>query len=467
MPYKKRGSRTKANRTISAQSPGEDRDATILFVDVVGCSEISNHLTLKIYNDFIEMFKNTFNEVCEYYKNTFYDEHEHVLFNYEARGDEGCLKIFVGKKDDALARDIDVAISIALDLKRKWLLNKHNDDRIKEGLLPVDLAVGIHFGKVHVKNGNAEGYAINLAKRIESHSREGDFTHILISEAAHGKLDHLKDEKVYRFAPAFTINPKGISHTIRVFEIKHHYLPTDWQEIIEDNPIDVSMIFDKYSQDAIKTVELAYNSNPTNLWLAETYIFIKIVDSYLQLKEQKKEGDPTSIREAYAPVLNVVQRIANNVLVDETLYLIWGQIYGEIGNYTAEEKKYEYALKLSPIDGDVHWYLGLCISYQIKEAYEQSKKKIDIFYEEHRPRINIILNEYREAIDLNPMNPLIVWDYACELSWWSRADQGLKKDAIEKLLDALKLDSELKDWASQEEYLEPIINDPKVSKYLK
>ncbi len=226
MRGRERSVRVKQKHSKQTSSQGKVRNAVILFVDVVGCSEISNHETLGKYNSFINTFQKYFNDICRSYQKKFYKRHERPFFQYEPRGDEGCLKIFASKKNDLLAEDIDIAISIAIDLKRVWLMTKYNQRRIRQSLLPVDLAIGIHFGKVYFKGNKVEGYAINLAKRIESASRDGKFTHILISESAHGQLDqHLNYETVYEFDKPSIKKTKGISNAIKAFEIKP-YLPT-------------------------------------------------------------------------------------------------------------------------------------------------------------------------------------------------------------------------------------------------
>ncbi len=450
-------------------SQEESRDATILFVDVVGCSEISNHSSLKQYNEFITNFQRCFHTVCNFYKRKVYDKHERVLFKQEARGDEGCLKIYVGKTPDSSARDIDVAITIALDLKRMWLLTDYNKERIAQGLLPIDLATGIHFGQVYVQDDKAEGYAINLAKRIESHSREGSFTHILLSESAHGQLDFLKDEQVYKFGQPLAIKAKNISHAIKGFEIQHHFLPIDFEETIYYDPEETSMVFEKHSEEDIDVVKEAYKMNPTNLWLAEVFLYLNVILVEHKLKRNHLQDDLSARRKEYGPVEKIAMRIAKSYLGNATTLSIWGQVLGLMGEYSREEAKYSRAIGLDKTDGNFYWYRGLCISYQLKDAYEKNKKGLNNFYDDdkNREKIKRVFDDYIKGIELEPMNPWIVYDYACELSWWSQVDKELKKIAMEKLLDVLKIDPELKYWVKGEDYLKPIINDPKIKSWLR
>ena len=446
------------------------RDIVILFADVVGCSEISNHLILKDYSKFITSFQECFERVCKYYKDNAYEKSESDFFQFKARGDEGCLKIFIAKSEKDLARDVDVAISIALDLKKMWLFSERNRDRIKkEKLLPVELAIGIHMGKVWLKDdGQPEGYAINLAKRIESASRDGKFTHIFVSEAAHGQLYYHKEERVYKFTDTFPIPTKGISQEIRVGEVKHHFLPTDWQDVVEEEPWEISMVYPELGhEDILSIAQCSYQLNPTNLWLAEEYLLLTMMDAYRKTVEQNKKGDIKYLEKmGYGKALEIVQRIANSDLRNGTLLSEWGLILGELERYEEEEEKYREAIRLEESDPDFHWYLGLCLSYKIARDMEADGLILEAFYKEQKNRVDEVLREYKLALDLSPMNPWIAYVYACELSQWSQADIYLRERAVELLVRALGQKNDIRDWAKEEDYLKPIIEDPRIKKCL-
>lgn len=446
------------------------RDSVILFADVVGCSEISNHLILVDYCKFITSFQECFVRVCTYYKNNAYEKSESDFFQFNARGDEGCLKIFVAKSEEDLARDVDVAISIALDLKKMWLFSERNRDRIKkEKLLPVELAIGIHMGKVWLKDdGQPEGYAINLAKRIEGASRDGKFTHIFVSEAAHGQLYYHKDEKIYKFTDGFSVPTKGISQEIRVFEVKHHFLPTDWTEVVEEEPWEISMVYPELGHgDVLKVAESAYQLNPTNLWLAEEYLMLTMMDAYRKTVEQNKKEDIKYLEKmGYGKALEIAQRIANSDLRDGTLLSEWGLILGELERYEEEEEKYREAIRIEKSDPDFHWYLGLCLSYKIARDMETEKSSVEMFYKQQRKRIDEVLREYKTALDLSPMDPWIAYVYACELSQWSQANKDMKDRAVDLLVRAVGQRNEIRDWAMEEDYLKPIKSDSRVKKCL-
>ncbi len=473
MPRGRDRGKTKGKKSTSKTKvlSQDERYIVVLFADIVGCSEISNHTKLSEYNTFVSDFQELFKEICNHYKVQRYEERDYDFFQAQARGDEGCLKIFLSRSDESLASDIDTAIMIALDLKRKWLFNEHNTDRIeKDGLLPVDIGIGIHAGKVFINKEEdgkdkyqyrPEGYTINLAKRIENASRKGVFTHILLSEAARGQLYNLKDEDTYVFNNPFPIEPKGISRDIRAFEIKHHFLGTLWYE----EPSEASILYDDIDDNMVKIVQRAYEANPTNLWLAEEYILLATMNDYKKLKKEGKENDNNSLKKAYRKVLDVAQRVANSDLRDAGTLAIWGFILGERLDYDEEQKKYNEALKINKQNGNVHWYKALSISYQL---YEQQDDKTEIgdFYNKHKDKIEKCFKAFRDALELKPFNPWIYYDYACELSWWSQVKQEKRNDAIDKLIDAFKLNSDIKERVSGQEYLGPIKDDPKVKKYL-
>ncbi len=453
----------------------KERYIVVLFADIVGCSEISNHKKLSEYNDFISSFQNIFKKVCSYYQEQRYEEEQYPYFQVEARGDEGCLKVFWSRKSgDSLAKDVDTAVKIAFDIKRKWLFEKHNIKRILEdGLLPVDIGIGIHTGKVYVnkikdKSGNMiyrpEGYAINLAKRVESASREGSFTHILLSESARGQLHNLKDELTYFFDEPFPINPKGISSGIKVFEVKHHFLSTNWYE----SPLEASVLYKDVNDEKVNILKDAYETNPTNLWLAEEFVYFCLING------NKKSNSEIEIKEIkdYDLALEVARRIANSELRDAGTLAIWGMIEGEKEEYEQECKRYDEASRLDPQNGNILWYLALSLSYSLnrqllpEEEEPKDKKEIEDFYEVNAKLIGKVLATFEEASGLTPYNPWIVYDYACELSWWSQAEESLRKKAIEMLILAFQLNLDIKESAQREDYLKPIIDDPKIKKHL-
>jgi class 3 adenylate cyclase len=328
--YKKHiGKRTTAiKRQPVMKSVGWEGQIVILFADIVGCSEMSNYEPLEKYNRILRQFKLLFEEITNKYKKEFYASHENIDFQSHVRGNEGHLIIFRKSPEeenpDLWADDIDTAITIALDLKQRWILSESNKEKINSGKHTSDIAVGIHFGQAWInKTGNnkyqPEGYAINLTKRIESHSREGAFTHIYLSEAAYDKLYPLTDKTPYTFDLPRLIKPKGISPGINIFEVKHHFLPADWA----DETIETSK-WRTYepSADDIEKIEKAYQANPSNLWLLEECIMMQIQHGYKELLKQGKEEELRNLGEAYGESVSIAKKIATSSMNDAVSLLV-------------------------------------------------------------------------------------------------------------------------------------------------
>jgi hypothetical protein len=270
----------------------------------------------------LRQFKLLFERITNKYKQEFYHSHDNIDFKSQVRGNEGHLIIFRKSpeevKPDLWADYIDKAITIALDLKRRWLLSKSNKEKINFKKLTSDVAVGIHFGQAWInKTGNnkyqPEGYAINITKRIESHSREGAFTHIYLSEAAYDMLYLLTDKTPYTFDLPRLIKPKGIPTSINVFEVKHHFLPADWA----DETIEKAnwRIFEPSTYD-IKRIEEAHFANPSNLWLLEECIMMQIQHGYKELLKQGKEKELRNLGEAYGAALSIARKLTTSSMND-------------------------------------------------------------------------------------------------------------------------------------------------------
>jgi class 3 adenylate cyclase len=310
------------------ESVGWEGQIVILFADIVRCSEMSNYEPLEKYNRILRQFRSLFEEIINKYKKEFYASSNNIDFKSQVRGNEGHLIIFRKSPEeenpDLWADDIDTAITIALDIKRRWLLSESNKERINFGKQTSDIAVGIHFGQAWInKTGNnkyqPEGYAINLTKRIESHSREGAFTHIYLSEAAYDKLYPLTDETPYTFDLPRLIKPKGISPGINIFEVKHHFLPTDWAD--KTTKASKWKTFEP-STDDIEKIEKAHLANPSNLWLLEECIMMQIQHGYKELLKQGKEEELRNLGEAYGESVSAAKKNATSSMNDAVNLLV-------------------------------------------------------------------------------------------------------------------------------------------------
>jgi class 3 adenylate cyclase len=482
MPPKRPKRKTKipAKQVQEKVGEGNARDTIILFADIMGASEVSNHKPPKEYFEFVKEFQNIFDDVCKKYLSRWYPAKEDQEYVFQARGDEGLLMICPKKERDTpliVGEDVDVAVNIGLALKRRWLKSKENIKRITESkLLPIDIGIGIHLGptwiyqdKKEEKPNNPcgyvpEGYAINLAKRIESHSRAGKYTNIFVSSAAHGAWRKLPDEYTYIFDEQQAIRPKGITRNIPLFEVKHHYLPTDWVELSSDVKQRGKSLLDPEEIDPDLLAD-ARELNPTNIWLAEESIRSLMLKRFNDLKKSKRD-EKKERKKAFKEACSIAEYLANSDQQDAGILLIQGLIEGECLEFESEREKYKRAMELSPVLPEPYWYTALSYSYQIfYELNFDTAKKIDDLNEQHKIYVGKALKHFKEANARSFMSAWIPYDYGCELIRWAK--DGQLTEGIQMIQVASSLyKEEVAESIKQEEYLKNVIDDPRIKSLL-
>lgn len=456
-----------------------ERETVIMFVDIMGASEVSNHKSPKEYTTFVNSFQKLFTDVCKKYIKAWYPtkEEQHQI-QYSARGDEGLLMIYRKETRNDPTLDIDVAVNIALELKRQWLCSPVNRDRINSGLLPVDLAIGIHAGRTYIDQaeekdvtiGNPgglklEGYAINLAKRVESHSRQGRFSHILLSEAAHGQLNYLADERTYLFDNPQVVSPKGISRDIRVYEVKHHFLVSDWIEESKQSRR-AKTLLDPESVD-IEVLEKALAINPTNLWLAEEYIRSSMLRNYNNLEPAEREN-PKALERAFRDASEKADRLAQGHQRDAGILFIQGLIEGECSHYARERDLYEEAIKYPEKLAEAYWYKGQSLSTEI---WEESGKNLNLSKDELEPEylralVPEAIDSLKEATKRRSQAAWMLYDYGCELIRWA-ANQDERDLGIQHIeLAVLRLPDSILEKIPNEPYLKNVQANQRIKQLL-
>src|SRR5215207_4163358 len=122
MPRKKVSSKKAAPTPDAALTHVDEREreTVIMFVDIMGASEVSNHKSLKEYWKFVNTFQKLFKRVCDKYIKAWYDEEDLNYIQHTERGDEGLLMFYRPTDSAGVSGDIDAAINIALELKREW-----------------------------------------------------------------------------------------------------------------------------------------------------------------------------------------------------------------------------------------------------------------------------------------------------------------------------------------------------------
>jgi tetratricopeptide (TPR) repeat protein len=306
-----------------------ERLATILFADIVGCAEVSNHYALSSYAKFLKQFHETARVAKERVLSSYSDPED---MEWSVRGDEVCLILHKGTTLTDYIEDINRAILYAILLKLEWLLSWHNEERIGRALLPTNLGIGIHHGLVWIDKypgttsgaagkKSSEGYAINFAKRVEGYSREGKFSRIFLSQDARYLADSAID-----FAEAKQFKLKGISPDPYLTEIKDidiesilkrmdFELPNGW---LKDTTLE-------------RYTEVAQIHSWTEFWLS------RLLHLYA-----KGSNDERSLG-----------MLAN-------LWYNRGSALGLVGNHEEAIHNYEMAVELKP---DWESFFGMAISY--------------------------------------------------------------------------------------------------------
>ena len=155
----------------------EQRQAAIMFADIMGSSALADSLSLSEYDALVQEFGATSKQVLHGVMEACglaAGELEHAI-----AGDEFHAFILAeSPKGIHVHKVVKVALELAVRLKIRWLCSGTNRSRASAGKAPTGIGVGIHLGPVmtHWDDGGrakCEGHAINLCKRIEGCSRQG------------------------------------------------------------------------------------------------------------------------------------------------------------------------------------------------------------------------------------------------------------------------------------------------------
>jgi len=188
--------------------PRNETFGTVLLLDIMNSSEYANVLSVKdYYETFLREFNDTVLRAAEMYFRLYpggaYDATNHYV---EVVGDEGRIFLF----SDNPGRDVQTALDLAVLIKIAWINGPFNRARIFQNKAPEDLGAGINSGYLYIKkNGQLEGFGINLTKRIESHTRFGSVSKIMLHKTSRSILDRYVTEN--RIAMRLPVNGKDIS----------------------------------------------------------------------------------------------------------------------------------------------------------------------------------------------------------------------------------------------------------------
>jgi class 3 adenylate cyclase len=199
--------------------------ATILFADLMNSTEMAKNLTLQEYEEMIVDFQTTMYEVVSHHLGHYDYEGNGIDCDWSIVGDQ--LQVFL--YSDSVRFDVRSALLIAAKIKLAWLATAFNQRILQEGRLVSRIGIGVNCGKVikgvrewRVKMGeerpNIEGYAINLAKRIESASRDGTVYQIMAGDSFYKRCEQINTINAC-FSRPMSLGFKGINQKIPVYEI--------------------------------------------------------------------------------------------------------------------------------------------------------------------------------------------------------------------------------------------------------
>jgi len=193
--------------------------AALLFVDLINSASLSFYQSPVDYDSILSDFQEELWGICKSFptEDNVATPIESLEFELDIRGDQLCVFVYDKEelyrnylfneyrsnpsiiqplKKHSLERNailVYIAIRLAVQLKTNWLLCEINKKRIADRKDPLEVAIGLHFGRVILKRradgvARVEGYNINVAKRIETIARRGQYTHICLSRSAHDRL---------------------------------------------------------------------------------------------------------------------------------------------------------------------------------------------------------------------------------------------------------------------------------------
>lgn len=189
----------------------------IVFIDIIDSSLYSSILGIKNYALIVLRFQELFEKLAKRY---FSSDNFISYLSHGTEGDEGHLFIIIDHNAD-LSDYIFKVIKFVFEIKAYMKIvnidngNLENDYPFKE----IKVASGIHYGDiafVKKQSGNVIiGYNLNYAKRIETGSREGIYSQVLLSKEAYEYIEGypiILEER--------RLSLKGISNNDKAYEVR-------------------------------------------------------------------------------------------------------------------------------------------------------------------------------------------------------------------------------------------------------
>lgn len=337
-------------------------DATILFADLVDSSTLSHVLNPSAYDKIVADFQKTAATVAAETIASERVKPHHV--EATVRGDE--LSVILvdpiprnqtrasaaangNDGADVFKREMHfgtrVALQIAVRLKRRWLLVAENQRRINEsGQPPLGLAIGMHSGPVvlgqHTRfemgelnrrvMRTAEGYAINIAKRVETASRTGRFSRIFLTRPLYNRTPA---DFRQAFVRVDVPHLKGIAQAPVIYEAKGIGHFDDKR--LPNTP--------EFRRENIATYEKVVAANPDEIWL-----LLDLAHKYFD------DGDYSQAVKKYEAVIEADPQFA-------AAYAYLGRSHFRNLRFMEAESALERSVELDPGQARANNFLAVCL----------------------------------------------------------------------------------------------------------
>lgn len=204
--------------------------AIVLFADLVGSAEISNQLGIAGYRDVVHELQRVLIRAYDDLFEKLPEPQKAQVIVPDKRGDEVLVILRAGEPKPNVNTELiesklvywsEFAIQVAIGMRMRWLASDWNSNRLRDTKSHTDIAIGIHAGPVSVHTSKvgakAEGATINYAKRVETASRSGRRSRIVVSHTVHHWLE--RGSLRLSFARMDEVQMKGFPSSAPTYEL--------------------------------------------------------------------------------------------------------------------------------------------------------------------------------------------------------------------------------------------------------
>lgn len=194
---------------------------SVLFVDLVSSSDFASVMGLQAYAQYVSAFHDLCRSQTRFFFQTL-SKTEHQDYGIQMVGDE--MVVFL--HTDNPPNDVYLLICLAVTLKCGWLGSPLNAERLFSGLSSTGLAAGINSGPVwasRTPDGFTKcGFALNVGKRVESASREGERYQVMVSDPAYKQIN--RRIRNLLFGSRRIVPMKGIVVPVGIYEVAECFM---------------------------------------------------------------------------------------------------------------------------------------------------------------------------------------------------------------------------------------------------